>query len=333
VGRVESLCVSERKGEKKHPVARATFLAAHGIEGDAHAGPWHRQVSLLASEDVGGVRRSGLPDIAPGEFAENVVLAGVDLGALGLGSRLRLGRDVVLSVSQIGKVCHTRCEIYQATGDCIMPRLGLFASVETGGEVAVGDPAAVEGLVPRRTYQAVVITISDRCSRGEAQDTAGPAVAAMVRAEMGAHVFSTEVIPDERGEITRRLEHWCDGHSIDLVIMAGGTGFSPRDSTPEATREVLHRLTPGLDEAMRAASMAVSPHAILSRGVSGIRNSTLVVSLPGSKRAATENLRVIIGALSHGLAKLRGDPSNCGRPPEREEASDGGRLPAGDPSG
>lgn len=314
MGRVESLCVSSKKGERKVPVPRAKFIASHGIESDAHAGTWHRQVSLLGADDVDGVRRRGMPDLAPGDFAENAVLSGVDLGSLGLGSRVRLGQDVIIAVTQIGKTCHTACKIRQITGDCIVPRRGLFASVERGGEVAVGDPVDIESRVGRGVWQAVVLTISDRCSRGDARDTAGPAVAAALRDALGAHLFAAEIVPDEKERIVQRLKHFCDGHSIDLVLTVGGTGFSPRDVTPEATLEVIHRLAPGLDEAMRRASSQISPHALLSRGVSGIRNSTLIVNLPGSERAATENLGTISSALPHGLAKLRGDPSDCGRP-------------------
>jgi len=167
--------------------------------------------------------------------------------------------------------------------------------------------------VPRATIQAVVLTVSDRCSRGEALDTAGPAVARLLADGLGAHVFAVEVIPDERPLIEERLRHYCDGHSIDLVVTVGGTGFAPRDVTPEATRAVVDRPAPGLDEAMRAASMAKTPHAMLSRGASGIRKKTLIVNLPGSERGATENLETILPALPHGIGKLKGDPSDCGR--------------------
>jgi molybdenum cofactor synthesis domain-containing protein len=312
-GRIKALCTSERKGERKKPQRIAHFIVEHGIEGDAHAGPWHRQVSLLAEEDVQTIREGGLPNVAHGDFAENVVVSGVPLHTLGLGSRLRLGDHVLLSVTQIGKVCHTRCRVYEITGDCIMPRLGLFARVVQGGAVRVGNAVSVEHAVPRDAYQTVVLTISDRCSRGEAEDTAGPAVARLVEKKLGAHTYRIEVLPDEREAVSERLKHYCGGHSIDLVLTVGGTGFSPRDVTPEATRAVVERLTPGLDEAMRAASLASTPHAMLSRSVSGVRGSTLIVNLPGSERGAVENLSVILRALPHGLEKLRGDPSDCGR--------------------
>jgi len=312
MGRVEALCISENKGERKTPVDAAVFRADSGIEADAHAGAWHRQVSLLAAGDIERVR-SSLGDIGPGDFAENVILSGLDLASLGLGTRLRLGRDVVLAVSQIGKVCHTPCRIHELTGDCIMPRMGLFARVAAGGQVSIGDDAEPVEIVPRELVQAVVLTISDRCSRDEAEDTAGPAVAERIKQSLNAHVYRVEILPDEQDVIADRLKHYCDGHSIDLVVTAGGTGFAPRDVTPEATRGVIKRPTPGLGEAMRSASLAKTPHAMLSRGVSGIRGSTLIVNLPGSQRAAVENLDVIVDALEHGLAKLRGDTTDCAR--------------------
>jgi len=313
MARVEALCIAAEKGQRKRPAASAAFRAGHGLSGDAHAGPWHRQISILTSEDIDAAPKT-LPALAPGDFAENVILSGIDLAAIGLGSRLRLGADVVLSITQIGKVCHTPCRIAQVTGDCLMPRRGLFARVEAGGAVRPGDEAAVLTLVPRARFQAVVLTISDRCSRGEARDTAGPAVARQLQAGMDAHVYRTEVVPDEQEIIAERLKHYADGHSIDLVLTVGGTGFSPRDVTPEATRAVVERPAPGLDEAMRAASLARTPHAVLSRGASGIRGRTLIVNLPGSERAAVENLDVILPALPHGLAKLRGETGECGPP-------------------
>jgi molybdopterin adenylyltransferase len=137
---------------------------------------------------------------------------------------------------------------------------------------------------------------------------------------LAAHVYAAEILPDEAPAIADRLRHYCDGHSIDLILTIGGTGFSPRDVTPEATRQVVQRPAPGLDEAMRAASLARSPHAALSRGCSGIRGATLIVNLPGSLRGAVENLEAVLPALPHGLAKLRGDQSDCGRGPEEASA-------------
>lgn len=326
-GRIEAICISARKGERKTPVPSAQAVERHGLAGDAHAGAWHRQVSLLAAADVAAMRERGLPDLKAGDFAENLVLADVPLHELGLGSRLRLGAGVVLTVTQLGKTCHAPCVIQHQTGDCIMPRRGLFARVEAGGGLRPGDPAAVLERVPRERLQAVVLTLSDRCARGETQDTAGPAVAARLGAELGAHLYTRRLLPDEPAEIESALRHYCDGHSIDLVLAVGGTGFAPRDVTPEAVRSVAERLTPGLDEAMRRASAALTPHAMLSRAVSGIRGRTLIVSLPGSERAAVENLDAILPALRHGLAVLRGASADCGRPAGAPRQPAGGRGP------
>ncbi len=313
-GTLAAICVSERKGQRKRPVDSAELVADHGITGDAHAGPWHRQVSLLAAGDVAAMRAKGLPDLAAGDFAENLVVAGLELADLGLGSRLRVGPTAELVITQIGKVCHAHCAIYHQTGDCIMPRLGLFARVVTAGPIAPGDAVERVLVVPRVAFQVVVLTISDRCSRGEAIDTAGPAVARRVAAGLPGHVYTARILPDEQAQIEAALRHYSDGHSIDLVLAVGGTGMAPRDVTPEAVAAVVTRRTPGLDEAMRQASAAHTNRAMLSRAVSGVRQQTLIISLPGSERAAVENLEALLPALGHGLDKLRGDPGDCGRP-------------------
>ena len=309
--RVEAICLSDKKGIPKSPVQAAHFSENHGLDGDAHAGPGHRQVSLLGQEDIDSFKHAGRLDLVSGAFAENLVVSGVDMASLGLGSELRVGEETLLGITQLGKRCHQRCAIHDKTGDCIMPRLGLFARVLAGGLVTVGDAVQVQRLVDRATFQVVVLTLSDRGSRGETEDTAGPAVADLVKGAMAAHVYRTELLPDDRQELAARLSHYADGHGIDLILAVGGTGFSPRDVTPEAVRDVVERLTPGLDEAMRLASLAVTPWAMLSRALSGIRGETLIVSLPGSLRAASENLRAILPALPHGLAKLRGDGGDC----------------------
>jgi len=168
--------------------------------------------------------------------------------------------------------------------------------------------------IPRAAIRAVVLTISDRGAAGTAQDTTGPAVAKLLRESLGAEIHATEILPDGRDGVAESLRFWADSRVVDLVIAAGGTGPAPRDQTPEAVRDVVERLTPGFDEVMRHASLASTPLAMLSRACSGIRGSTLILSLPGSERGATENLHAILPALPHCLAKLRGDPEDCGRP-------------------
>ncbi len=310
-GRLVSVCVSRDKGTPKTPVERATLVEGRGIEGDAHAGDWHRQVSVLDEADFEQMKQA-LPGLTHGAFAENMIVSGLDLQVAGLGSVIEVGGSVRLAVTQIGKDCHEPCQIGRATGACVLPARGLFARVVHGGGVAAGDEVRVAHLVERSVVQAVVVTVSDRCHAGTAVDTAGPAVVEILQRDLGAHVYRLEVVPDERAVIEERLRHYCDGHTIDLAVTVGGTGLSPRDVTPEATRAVLGRLTPGFDEVMRAASAARTPHAMLSRGVSGVRGATLVVNLPGSRKAAAENLAAILPALPHGLSKLRGSGEDCG---------------------
>jgi MOSC domain-containing protein YiiM len=142
--RILSLNVSERVGEQKKPApgGRVTLKQDHGIVGDAHAGPWHRQVSFLADEDVDTMRGKGVR-IGFGDFAENVTTRGVDLAALPVGTRLKLG-EAELEVTQIGKECHAHCAIYRAVGDCVMPRRGIFARVLKGGEVSLDSDCAYD---------------------------------------------------------------------------------------------------------------------------------------------------------------------------------------------
>jgi len=149
-----------------------------------------------------------------------------------------------------------------------------------------------------------ILTVSDRSSRGERADTSGPALAELVK-EQGWTVSRQEIVPDEFESIKETLLAWCEDNETDVILATGGTGFAPRDVTPEATRAVVERLTPGLDEAMRASSLKVTPHAMLSRAVSGICRRTLIITLPGSPKGATENLRVVLPALEHAVKLLR----------------------------
>jgi len=154
------------------------------------------------------------------------------------------------------------------------------------------------------TLLFAILTVSDRSSRGERPDTSGPALEELIRLQ-GWQIVQQKIVPDEMDEIKNILRAWSDGGEVDVILVTGGTGFAPRDVTPEATRAVVERLTPGLDEAMRSASLQVTPHAMLSRAVSGIRNRTLIITLPGSPKGATENLQVVLPALEHAVKLLR----------------------------
>jgi molybdenum cofactor synthesis domain-containing protein len=161
------------------------------------------------------------------------------------------------------------------------------------------------------TYTCGVLTLSDKGSRGEREDTSGPVLKQMLTTQ-GFEVVAYEIIPDQQDLIESTLIAWVDEQQIDLIITTGGTGVAPSDRTPEATRRVLDLEIPGIGEAMRQASLIKTPQAIWSRGLAGIRGESLIINLPGSERAARENIAVVLSALEHGLYKLKGGKADCG---------------------
>ena len=159
------------------------------------------------------------------------------------------------------------------------------------------------------TIRFGILTLSDRSARGERADASGPALAALIQAQ-GWSVAKQALLPDDESSIRAMLASWADSGEIDVLLTTGGTGFSPRDVTPEATRAVIEREAAGLAEAMRAASLTITPHAMLSRIVTGIRSKTLIINLPGSPKGAVENLQVVFPVLPHAVQLLHEDPSS-----------------------
>ena len=290
---IRAICISDQKGTQKYKIPEGTFIEDHGIEGDAHAGKWHRQVSLLSAEKIEEFREKGV-QVEYGAFGENLVVEGCDLRSLPVGTRFAIG-EVLLEMTQIGKECHDHCAIYNVTGDCIMPR--------------EGDTLAVIPAAPDRPFTAAVITLSDRAFRKEREDRSGPVIRDIL-SENGYDVVEMILLPDGEALLKRNLIRLADQRQVNVIFTTGGTGFGPRDLTPEATCAVCDRMAPGIAEAMRAESLKITKHAMLSRAAAGIRGATLIINLPGSPKACRENLDVVLPALKHGLGLLRGTDDN-----------------------
>jgi molybdopterin adenylyltransferase len=166
-----------------------------------------------------------------------------------------------------------------------------------------------------------IITISDRSARGERPDQSGPAIIEKIN-QQGWQVATSCIIPDETDDIQEKITSWSDRNEVDVILTSGGTGFSPRDVTPEATQAVIERPAPGLAEAMRSASLEITPHAMLSRATAGIRKQTLIINLPGSPKAAVENLEVVLPVLPHAVELLQENPeAEAGHRPAAKTAN------------
>lgn len=316
-GKIVALCISEARGTVKHAVPEVKLIKDFGIEGDAHAGHWHRQVSLLSAEQVANFNerivesKAGIEPAISGTFGENILVSGIDLRNLPVGTLLKAG-EVVLKLSQIGKECHSHCQIFQRVGDCIMPREGVFATVEHAGSLKPGMDIRIELPTVDAPLRAAVITLSDKGSIGERVDTSGPRAAELLT-QAGYEVVEQVLLPDVQAKIERELKRLADRRQVDIILTTGGTGMAPRDVTPEATLAVATRNVPGIAEAIRAGSLAITKRAMLSRGVSVLRNSTLIVNLPGSKKAVEEALELVLPTLEHGIRLAKGTDGECGR--------------------
>ena len=309
-GKVIAVCISEKKGIQKNEVPSIRLIPEWGIENDAHAGKWHRQVSLLALEKIEAFRAKGA-DVDYGAFGENIIIEGFDFRSLPLGTRFRIG-EALLELTQIGKECHTHCAIYHQVGDCIMPREGVFTTVLEGGTVKAGDPVEMIEADPNRAFTAAWITLSDKGAAGEREDKSGPLIGEMLT-EAGYNVVEGLLIPDEPEMLKRQLIRLADQRQVNVIFTTGGTGFSLRDRTPEATIEVCDRMTPGIAEAVRAYSMTKTPTAMLSRAAAGMRNRTLIINLPGSPKAVRECLEFLMHPLEHGIEIMLGRTGDCAR--------------------
>lgn len=306
--KVVSVNISEKKGTTKHAVDRIE-LNSLGVKGDAHAGAWHRQVSMLGVESIDKFTKASGLTVKYGDFAENITTQGLELYRTKPGDRF-VGAGVELEVTQIGKSCHgDGCAIYRQVGNCVMPKEGIFVRVLKGGPLKAGDELSFYPKV----YRVKVITLSDRASRGEYEDLSGPEVAKLVSDFFNSVSWQleveTEIIPDDRDLLENRLIE-ARNSKYDMVLTTGGTGIGPRDITPDVVKPLLDKEIPGIMEHIRLKYGAEKPNALLSRGVAGLMGTTFVYTLPGSVKAVREYMGEISKVQKHLFLMLMGIDSH-----------------------
>lgn len=306
---VVSVNISEKKGTVKKAVP-FVVLDKKGIVGDAHAGSWHRQVSLLAQERIDDFARDAGRSIAPGEFAENITTSGIDLAGVNLLDRLKIA-GVELEVTKIGKECHGEgCAIYRQTGKCIMPEEGIFCRVVNGGKISPGD--LIEHIAVSLNVR--VIVLSDRAASGEYEDKSGPRIKSDLESFFAGRRWNLEVeivlIPDNADLLRKEIESAC-ANGAAVIFTSGGTGIGPRDITTDTLRGMLDKEIPGIMEYIRVKYGEKIPGALLSRSVAGAIGNTLVYALPGSVKAVAEYTGEILRTLEHSIFMLNGIDNHC----------------------
>ena len=294
---IRSLNRSEEKGQVKAPVPEI-LLTLKGIEGDAHAGPWHRQVSLLAVESIKKYEAKTGDRVPDGGFGENITTEGFALHKAHPLDRFQCGK-VLLEMTQVGKKCHgKRCAIYKDTGECIMPDEGIFCRVLQGGSL---EPGKRLEYLPKR-FSVKVITLSDRAAAGIYPDKSGKLVLDEVSQWFGRKELAFDagslIIPDEQEVFSKELAA-AIVEGTDLIITTGSTGLGSRDIAPEVAEQLFDKEIPGIMDLIRVKYGMVNPNALLSRSVAGIAGRTLLFVLPGSTRAVREYLDEILKSLWH----------------------------------
>ncbi len=301
---VNSVNISERKGTIKLPVGKIV-LDSHGVQGDAHSGSWHRQVSLLGTESIDKFAQEAGRAIRYGEFAENITTTGGLLYEMQPFDRL-VGEQIELEVTQIGKKCHgDNCNIFKEVGNCVMPKEGIFARVVRGGELKANDQL----IYHPKHYHATIITLSDRAARGEYADKSGPLLQKMLEdyyAEQNKTIIChTVILPDDANQLEDYLRKAASQNN-DLIFTTGGTGIGPRDITPDVVKKLLSKEIPGIMELIRVKYGMQKLNALLSRGVAGIIDNTLIFTLPGNPKAVNEYCMEIFPILHHAMLMMAG---------------------------
>lgn len=305
---IKSLNISEKKGTIKTP-RKEIILTPEGIEGDAHAGKWHRQISLLAAESIESFEGELGRKIKYGEFAENITTFGLPVHHTKPFDRF-ISENIEMEVTQIGKKCHgTNCEIFQLTGNCVMPKEGIFCRVIKTGKLAEND--VLNYL--QKIFKIKVITLSDRAFNGVYKDKSGPLIEKLNKDWFKSQGYLCEtnriVIPDEQEILVKELSI-AQNQNYDLIFTTGSTGIGPRDIAPKIISEFIDLEIPGIMDMIRLKYGAEKPNALLSRSIAGVKNKTLVFSLPGSTKAVNEYLSEIQKILMHSFLMLHGIDSH-----------------------
>ena len=300
--KVLSINISQKKGTIKVPVDKIS-LSNLGIEGDAHSGKWHRQVSLLGKESIIKAEQEIGRNLVYGEFAENITTEGFPLHQMKPLDRLVCGK-LLLEVTQIGKKCHgTSCAIYKETGNCVMPKEGIFCRVIQNGELRDGDILEYH----RRIIKVHIITLSDRASEGIYEDKSGPLLKKLSETffyEGGRSAeIENSVIPDDEIQLKALLRSLIDKET-DIIFTTGGTGIGPRDITPDVVKSLLDKEIPGITEMIRVKYGMLFPNALISRSIAGVSGKTLIYVLPGNPKAVKEYSDEIFKTIEHSFRML-----------------------------
>ncbi len=306
--KIHAVNISTAKGTVKQPVA-AVSLNLSGIEGDAHAGKWHRQVSLLGKESIDQYNLTTNSQIAYGDFAENITAEGFPLYEMKILDRL-VCNETILEVTQIGKKCHgAKCHIFVQTGDCVMPKEGIFCRVISGGVLKPGDTLEYRPKIIKVT----VITLSDRASEGVYEDKSGPLLGQLIEKFFAGNGRKTlaekHIIADDKN-VLRQLIQSETGAGCDILFTTGGTGIGERDITPDVVKPMLDKEITGVMELIRVKYGTQFPNALVSRGVAGVIGKTLVYTLPGNPKAVKEYFDEIATTIEHSLRMLHGIDSH-----------------------
>ena len=301
--KIKSLNLSEKKGTIKLPVEEAEITET-GFLNDAHAGRWHRQVSLLAVESIRKAEVQNKRAFNFGDFGENISTEGFELHKTRVLDRFQSG-NVLLEVTQIGKKCHNGCEIMKISGNCIMPLEGIFCRVLGTGTLRVDDVLAY---IPR-VIKIAVVTMSDRAFNGVYNDKSGPLAAKILSDFFTQNNRPVEIenilLPDDGIMLEDTIQRLSD-NEIDIIVTTGGTGIGSRDITPDVVRKLLDKEIPGIMELIRYKYGSVKPNALLSRSIAGVMGKSLVYVLPGSTAGVNEYLTEINKTLEHSLRMLHG---------------------------